>query len=341
MEPFLSVIIPVYNAEKYLNECIEALLNQKFKDCEFIFINDGSTDNSINIIKDYINKASRIKLLNQKNKGVSEARNVGILNSSGKYITFVDADDCIDKYIYKKAYEVLSKNDWDVLIYNIEQEMDGYKNIINYDFPSQKTFEEEYIKEHIMPIFIREDKLNSVCNKVYKKSFISSHSIKFPKEIALGEDCIFNINVFNQISKCGYLNYTGYYYREAKNSATRNIHFESDIKRALDIYKLDYNKIYNIKMEKDKLKELKSIRLINTIKAYIYIIFKNNYNRKTTKNYIKKILYNDNIQQALKVYKQNVRINSRYEKVMIYSIERKLYFLLCMICKYSIKRNSL
>lgn len=341
MEPFLSIIIPVYNAEKYLNECIEALLNQRFKDCEFIFINDGSTDNSINIIKDYINKDSRIKLLNQKNKGVSEARNVGILNSSGKYITFVDADDCIDKYIYKKAYEVLSKNDWDVLIYNIEEEMDGHKNIINYDFPSQKTFKEEYIKEHIMPIFIREDKLNSVCNKFYKKSFISSHSIKFPKGIALGEDCIFNINVFNQISKCGYLNYTGYYYREAKNSATRNIHFESDIKRALDIYKLDYNKIYNIKMEKNKLKELKSIRLINTIKAYIYIIFKNNYNRKTTKNYIKKILYNDNIQQALKVYKQNVRINSRYEKVMIYSIERKLYFLLCMICKYSIKRNSL
>ncbi|ETJ20217.1 Glycosyltransferase family 2 [human gut metagenome] len=341
MKPFLSIIIPVYNAENYLNECIEALLNQKFKDCEFIFINDGSTDKSINIIKEYISRDSRIKLLNQKNKGVSEARNIGILNSSGRYITFVDADDCIDKYIYEKVNQFLSKNNWDVLIYNIEEEIDGIKNIIKYDFPSEKTFEEEYIKENIIPIFIREDKLNSVCNKVYKKSFISSYKIKFPKGVALGEDCIFNINVFNQISTCGYLNYTGYYYRETKNSATRNINFNSDIKRALDIYKLDYNKIYNIKMEKEKLKKLKSIRLINTIKAYIYIIFKNNYNRKTTKNYVKKILYNDNIQKALKVYKQNVRINSRYEKVMIYSIERKLYFLLYMICKYSIKRNSL
>ncbi len=91
--PAISVIMPVYNAEKFLKDSIESVLNQTFKDFEFIIVNDGSTDNSLNIIESYIDKDSRIKIINQENSGVSVARNVGIKNASGEYIAFIDSDD--------------------------------------------------------------------------------------------------------------------------------------------------------------------------------------------------------------------------------------------------------
>ena len=100
MKAKISIIIPVYNSEKYLEECIISLLNQTLKECEFIFINDGSTDNSYNICKEYERKDGRIVLINQENRGVSTARNIGMTRAQGDYITFVDSDDYVDnKYI--------------------------------------------------------------------------------------------------------------------------------------------------------------------------------------------------------------------------------------------------
>lgn len=336
----MSIIIPVYNAEEYLEECIQSLLNQSFHDCEFIFINDGSTDNSKNIIDKYRENDERIKLINQQNKGVSEARNRGILNAKGKYITFVDADDYVDQFVYEKIYNLLEDNDWDVIIYNIEEEIEGHKNIIKYNIVENQTLEKKYLDEYIMPMFIREDKMNSVCNKIYKNSVVCNYNIKFPKNVSLGEDCIFNINFFSKISKFGYMNYIGYHYREVKNSATRSIDIEDILEKALNIYRLDYNKMYYIEMSSQKINELKSIRLINTIKSYIYIIFKSDYRRVIKRKYINRILYNEDIQAALSIYKKNNRVTTKYERVMIYGIEKKMYFLLEVICMYSRIRNA-
>ena len=100
----VSVIIPVYNCEKYIEECIESLINQTLQECEFIFVNDGSKDKSEEIIKKYADKDERITLINQKNSGVSVARNVGIKKAVGEYIGFVDADDYVDSNYYEKLY---------------------------------------------------------------------------------------------------------------------------------------------------------------------------------------------------------------------------------------------
>lgn len=95
METKISVIIPVYNAEKYLAETLDSVLNQTFTDFEVIAVNDGSTDNSLNILNEYGNKDSRIKIFSNSNSGVSTARNTGIEKASGEYICFIDADDLI------------------------------------------------------------------------------------------------------------------------------------------------------------------------------------------------------------------------------------------------------
>ena len=97
----LSVIVPVYNTEKYLRECLDSIINQTFRDIEIICVNDGSTDKSLEILKEYALKDNRIKVITQGNKGQSVARNIGLNNASGKYITFIDSDDYLDFNTYK------------------------------------------------------------------------------------------------------------------------------------------------------------------------------------------------------------------------------------------------
>ena len=109
MGVLISAIIPVYNSEEYLEECIKSLINQSLKEIEMIFVNDGSTDKSLDILNKYKEIDKRIKIINQSNKGPSAARNLGIINSKGKYLSFVDADDWIDVDMYKEMYDVTVK----------------------------------------------------------------------------------------------------------------------------------------------------------------------------------------------------------------------------------------
>ena len=101
----ISVIIPIYNVEKYLTKCIESVINQTYKNLEIILVNDGSTDNSKEIIDKYSSIDSRIKVINKKNGGLSDARNVGIELAKGEYITFLDSDDWIELNMYEKLYK--------------------------------------------------------------------------------------------------------------------------------------------------------------------------------------------------------------------------------------------
>ena len=116
MKILVSAIIPVYNSEQFLEECIESLRNQTLKEIEMIFINDGSTDNSLEILNKYEKIDSRIKVINQNNSGPSVARNIGIEVATGEYISFIDSDDWIDKDMYKMMYEVARDNNlWEIV----------------------------------------------------------------------------------------------------------------------------------------------------------------------------------------------------------------------------------
>ena len=106
----ISIIVPVYNAEKYLSRCIDSILRQTFADFELILVNDGSSDKSKEICEKYLESDPRIKLINQENSGVSAARNTGLDNASGEYIGFVDSDDFIEKNMYEELYNILKKN---------------------------------------------------------------------------------------------------------------------------------------------------------------------------------------------------------------------------------------
>ena len=341
MFPLISVIIPVYNAEKYLEECIKSLLSQSLNNCEFIFVNDGSNDNSSNIIKDYIKRDKRIVLINQCNKGVSEARNTGLLKANGKYVGFVDSDDYIDSDMYEILYKEIKMEDCDVVISNFEEELNGDKCIKTYKLKDDEVLDKTYIQNKILPFFIKDDSLNTVCNKLYKKSIIDKYNIKFPKELPLGEDGIFNMIFFSKCNSCKYIDYTGYHYREVHGSATRNLQKHDYFKRELDVYNFDLNKLIDIPQSLN-IKLLKSIKLINNVKSNIYIYFERNREKSIYLKckYIKDIVSKKEIREALEIYLSNVSTTGRYEKLFLFSIKNKLIILLYILCTYSKIRNK-
>ena len=131
MKPEISIIVPIYNVEKYLPRCIESILAQTFTNFELILVNDGSEDDSGEVCDRYAKEDKRIKVIHKKNGGVSSARNAGLKNSIGNYIGFVDPDDYIKKDMYEKMYNLCIKKDSKIAICKFAREVDG--KIINAD----------------------------------------------------------------------------------------------------------------------------------------------------------------------------------------------------------------
>jgi len=193
----ISFIIPVYNVEKYLKQCLDSIINQTLRDIEIICVNDGSTDESLNILKDYKEKDSRIIIINQNNAGQGKARNEGLDVATGEYILFVDSDDWIELNAAEELYKNINEKDLDVLIFQV----------INYDDEKNNFYETKYYNNAWFPtkfdnkIFnydnIKEYMFYMACtpySKIYKRSFIEKYKIRFPIGL-LFEDYPFHCEV--------------------------------------------------------------------------------------------------------------------------------------------------
>ena len=334
----ISVIVPVYNSEQYLDQAIQSILNQTMKELEIILINDGSTDSSLDIANRYKDKDSRIKVLSQKNKGVSSARNYGLSVAKGKYVTFMDSDDYIDREMYECLYQIAEAHQLDLVISNFEQEIDG-RNIVDIlDIKSDILIEKKQIVTEIMPQFLYHEKLNTVCNKLYKKSIIDMFNINFPLNVALGEDRFFNINYFSNIKNLMYINYCGYHYREVEGSATRNILEKDYFKRSLEIYNEKLLFDWVEALDKDRIRELKTEKFINNVISYIHIYSNpdSGLSFKIRCQYLKNMINHPEVKQGIKIYiNKFYSKKSLYEKLMIYLIRLRFLFGIQFLTAYS------
>lgn len=338
----VSVIIPVYNAENYICSCIESLLGQTLQECEFIFINDGSTDNCRQMIEKYKELDNRIKLVNQKNQGVSIARNNGLRIAAGEYVGFVDADDYIEKDMYEKLYNAAKRHDCDVVISNFESEIDGRKVITQYPFPFGKLLDSDYIEQEILLYFLQSDSLNTACSKLYKNRVIQEHRVKFEERVALGEDGLFNMQLFRKAARVTYIDYTGYHYREVAGSATRNISGKDYFGRALEVYMRDIPDEYLGNADKEKIRKLKSIKLISSVMSYIYVYFRasNEWSFWKRFSYVKNMIGNPRVREAFPIYYNEMyRGLGRYERIIADLIRRKSTMGLYCATAYSRLRN--
>lgn len=203
----ISVIIPVYNCEKYLKRCIDSILKQDFKDYEIILIDDGSKDSSLKIIKQYSKCDKRIKYIHQKNSGPAIARNNGIDLAEGKYIMFIDSDDYINENYMSSYLAEIDNTDYDVV-------MGGYTKIIGDKVDYKRILNNGDFAKYVVP---------APYSKIYRKSFLEKNNIYF-LDTKSSEDVYFNINVIRDKAKIKCIKNTGYYYFFNSESISNTLH---------------------------------------------------------------------------------------------------------------------
>ena len=229
MNPLLSIIVPVYNVENFLPKCLDSILKQSFDCFECILIDDGSTDNSGSICDEYVNRDNRFKVFHKNNSGRSNARNFGIDNSIGKYITFVDSDDYIDENTYFSVFEVINREKVDACCF-------GINRFSNNSIVSEVKFHDKGLTKN----FINSDVyMHSVCNKVFNRKIVDSNNIRFDSDLTVCEDMLFTLKVLAFCRKVYYLNKNFYYYRFNELSESKITYSEVELRD----YKVSYDRL--------------------------------------------------------------------------------------------------
>lgn len=227
----ISVIIPVYNTEKYLRRCIDSVLASDYHDFEILLINDGSTDNSPDICREYSLKDSRIKVFHQKNQGVSAARNHGISIASGEWLIFVDSDDYITKDFLSTISNARYQNA-DFLLFDFIKSTDGPCKAASPVTPIsiRKKGMLKLLQRILVPRRLSPDTnadFRSPCARAYKKSIIDQYGIRFSPRLSVGEDLLFNLEYQLKAVSCVYTPVPVYIYDVHMGSATHG--FRGDL----------------------------------------------------------------------------------------------------------------
>ena len=241
--PKLSIIVPVYNTEKYLEKCLDSLVNQVFTDTEIIIVNDGTKDGSEEIIKQYKNKyPNKIKYYKKENGGLSDTKNFGVEKATGKYITFVDSDDYIRTELYK-ALEPYMEKDVDLIKYKFIRVNEAYVEIGKQDGP---VFEIVTGEKAFNLLKTDDTYIEPSWLYLYKSDFFKINKFTFAKGLYhedFGLTPLIIANAKTVISTDIY----GYYYLQRANSITTDIEYEKKKKRSYDILQHYDNMIEKIK----------------------------------------------------------------------------------------------
>jgi glycosyltransferase involved in cell wall biosynthesis len=241
VDDLISVIVPVYNAELYLAECIESLINQTYQNIEIILVDDGSSDHSYEICKQYAIQNNCIKLIHQENAGSTNARKKGLLNATGNYVVFVDSDDWIDKTFCDVLYQLACGFNAELVISGCIKEHSNYKEILCNKF-AEGFYSKEEMKEQIYPyIFLqgRDEEfgiLQYLCTKLYKKSLIMDCINRLDERIFNGEDAACILDICLKTNNVVVNNSALYHYRIRENSICTSEPDESYFINAVYLY---------------------------------------------------------------------------------------------------------
>ena len=214
----LSIVVPVYNVAAYLKKTVESLKNQTFNDAEILLIDDGSIDESGVLCDQFAEEDSRVRVFHQINQGVSSARNKGIAEARGKYITFVDSDDWVEADTYSEAMQYIADNSFDVFVFG---------HTVDEEEIQKKMFLEGNPSLRVIPVdtALSSMLLNRSFNwnmgdKIYRTELVKKHP--FNTDIHNGEDLLFHWRVFSEAERIGVFNTCKYHYVQRKGSASHN-----------------------------------------------------------------------------------------------------------------------
>jgi glycosyltransferase EpsH len=317
----ISVIIPIYNIDKYIQKCLDSLNIQTYNEYEVIMVDDGSTDGSTKICKEYSADSDRFKYIHTENHGVSHARNVGIKNAKGEFITFVDGDDYVEKDYLEKLYNALTQSSSDIAACSYYRTYDEGEKSTSVYICKEKT------------VVCAGAALDMICDpvfpwvgwgwgKMYRRSIIEGNSITFDEEIKMNEDSLFNVQAISVAKSVVLLNDYLYYYRIHGSSATHQ-----SIKNPAKLYTriVAFERILRIARTKypDSVFERRvRLTLIQTAIHYLSVYFRNvGYDYFETKRILDKIgEYSIGLDNSHLPYKIRMRIKMLSKTPRLYYI---------------------
>ena len=352
-EKLVSIIMPVYNSEKYIENAIESVLNQTYNNIELIAVDDGSRDNSLNILKKFSKKDDRIKVFSKENGGISSTRNYGLKQAKGEYIAFIDNDDEYDKNLIRDNLKLIVDNNADIVKFNKVKRIIGkkiYCESVKFDFKDTLIFEKDNIWKNFDVIYKYG---GTIWNAIYNRDFLIKNDIKFDEtQKNVIEDHRFNLECYKYLSKI-VLNPKEYYYWNMRIGHSTTGKF---INERFEDMKIEANNLYTFLINKDIEKFNKNfwITIKNNYLFNILLVmnYKNsNFNAITIKKYLINLKKYDVFKRKCskddyKYLKKNkIKIKYYTNRLGLELFDNNLYLLLILISsikfKYDIKfRNK-
>lgn len=297
----VTVVVPIYNAEKTLDKCIKSILNQTFNDYELILVNDGSTDKSVQKCMKYQDKDARVRIINKDNEGCILTRRKGIIASNSEYIMFVDADDWIDKETIEILYKEAIKSKADITVCNIYKVL-GKNGFIrqrnnSFYFSKNKLYLGDEVKSKLVVAYFHGHPFPaSLVAKLYKKDLLATSGKYLDKIKFLGEDLYYNIEMLLKVNKVKIINKPLYYYRSGGFTSKYMPYLFEDLVSGYQIQKEVIEQYFSETSESQY--NGISIMLLNSFKTCLYNIFHSQLNEVEIKKIIKKYLLDPNINEA-------------------------------------------
>lgn len=337
MKKKVSVIVPVYNADKYLSNCIDSILEQTYQNIEVIIIDDGSSDNSSSICDEYKKIDNRIDVYHNQNSGVSVTRNFGLNKATGEYVVFIDSDDiCADTMIEKMVEAIEKEKDIDMAICGIGK-FNIFPNITERLVHNSGLIS---IEEYLEKILLKES-IGQYCggpyNKIFKREMLIKNKILFDSGVSYAEDFMFNIKVLHFVKKLSICNEILYYYREnvPESLTFKNYHnyvIEDLWKQKIYAYQL-YEDIFDyygvLKVHYDKVYSLLKEFVISTIKLSCKM---QNKTKSETINFIRKICEDEYVNKRVcnginmhALDKIRIRLIKNRSAAVLYYLEKTRY----------------
>jgi len=344
LRPKISVIIPVYNSEKYLKRCLDTVINQTLQDIEIILVDDGSKDQSGNMCDEIRTTDKRVKVIHQPNSGAGSARNNGLKIATGEYISFVDSDDYIKTDMYEKLYGYIKKNEVETCIFGYHKVRDGIvfftrTNDICGIYKGQEVFTHIFLNVlGTEPSYRNDFRLlwQSPCLSLYSLDLIKKYCISFPSEgefVSFSEDLLFNIDYYFHSSNVAVLSEAFYFYSENPNSSTKSL-MEDRFLKDVNLYKEQLRRIGNYLQNQELLNKvderLKRTFLGDTRSTIIGICRFFSY--KEGRERIIKICDNPTLQDVLRSYPWQK--NPIKYRIFNYLLEKRMILLLYILGRY-------
>ncbi len=335
MSYFISVIIPVFNAEKYLEDCLESIISSDVFDMiEILLVNDGSKDGSGNICDSYCRKHKNIKAFHIENAGVSNARNVGLMNATADYVTFCDADDYYISDIFLKAVAVLKANSADLCFYNLLYEN---QTVSRFSYPFDKNVVSNVEKvSSIFKYMLKNESFNSSCNKFFKRSVLQKNQISFKRGQKHGEDRDFVLKFLSVCKSWYYLDEEAYFYRYVKTSAvnkSRTDYFDN-ISHEMT-FKLDISKSFDIDYE--EVRAIITETAVRQVMSSVFTASEGSFSGFRVA--LKKLFENNTLMAALKQNKDVKFYNFAHKKAFNSVLSEKILRCWIIIKFFSLKEK--